>query len=182
VHDVNHADERCRAVGDRRGAAQHLDALDILEVQRGERGIERAAPRHAVHDEKKCIELTQSPKLGDGARRSGVAARCDRNAGGQRERVAQRGCPTRSEILLAEHFDRGRNVVGGLRESSGDDFDRRNARRRRLGLRLRSDDNDTEDLQRAREKYDSESQSTRHDCWRREGRGRSRASSIMNTS
>ena len=64
VYDVNHTDERRGAICHRCGAAKDLDAIDITEAHRRYRGIERATPRHIVHDQQKRVKLAQSPDLG----------------------------------------------------------------------------------------------------------------------
>ena len=65
MHDVNDADERRRAIGDRRGSAQNFDSLDVTKIERGERRIECAAPRDVVDHEQERVELAQAPEFRD---------------------------------------------------------------------------------------------------------------------
>jgi hypothetical protein len=86
---LDDTDEGGRAVHHGSGAAQHLDALDVAEVERRDRGIEGAAPRNAVDDEEVGIELAEGPTARGRPRRvrRRRPARCRRR--GELERAAQ---------------------------------------------------------------------------------------------
>ncbi len=105
MDDVHDADERGRAVHDGRGAAQHLDVVEVLDAQGGERGVEGAAPRHVVHDEQERVEFLQAPELGHGARRPAVAAGRDIRARDPRQRRAQVVGVARPRFVAADHGD-----------------------------------------------------------------------------
>ena len=61
VNDLDDADERGRAVHDRRRAAQHFDALDIGQIQRRQCRVEGTARRDAIDNKQEGIELAQAP-------------------------------------------------------------------------------------------------------------------------
>ena len=82
LHD---ADEGGRAEHHWRGALQHLDALDIVHVQRGDHRIEGAAPGHAIDDQQEGVELVQTPERGNGAGRTRVATRRRLDAWNERQ-------------------------------------------------------------------------------------------------
>src|SRR5947207_1497346 len=119
MHDVDDANERRRAIGDRRWSSQNLDALDVAHAHARNRWIEGTAPRYSVDDEQKRVEFAQSPKLGYSARRPCIAAWRDRDAGGQCESILQRLDPARSQVAAAYDFDRGGAIVRCLWPARG---------------------------------------------------------------
>ena len=125
VNDVNDADEGRGAVHHRSRTAENLDAIDILHAQRGEIGVECAAPRHAINDEQKCVELAQSPYLGHAAGRTGVAAGCNRDSSDQRQRRLQIVGVARADVVAIDDRHRrrdDRHILGHLRRRDFNDF------------------------------------------------------------
>ena len=158
VHHVDDADERRRAIRDRRRSAKNLDAFDVAQAQGCERGIERAAPRDTVDDEEERVEFTETPELRDGAGRTGVAPRGDGHAGGKRQRILQRRHATCPQIVAADDLDGGGHVVRRLGNSCGDDFDRRDPDGRFWWRSLRGA------LRRARGEAQTANENARQEC------------------
>src|SRR5262249_55497092 len=77
VNDMDDADKRRGAVGDRRRSAQDLDALDIAQVQRRQRRVEGAAPRDVIDHQQERVELAQAPEFGNRAGWTDIRALSD---------------------------------------------------------------------------------------------------------
>src|SRR5439155_20513629 len=105
MNHVDHADKRRRAVHDRRGSAEDLDAIDIAEVEGRQIRIERAAPWDAVYDEQKRVELAKPPQLRHAAGGPGVAARGDRHAGHRPQRALQVARVARAQVIAVDDRD-----------------------------------------------------------------------------
>jgi hypothetical protein len=123
VHDLDDADERRRTVHDGRRAAQHLDAVEVVHVERGERGVEGAAPGHSVDDEQERVELLEAPELGNAGGRAVVAAGGDVDAGRECQSTPQVGRAAVLEFLPRDDLDRGGHLVGRLLDAGGGDLD-----------------------------------------------------------
>ena len=104
MDDVNDADERRCAIGDRRGSTHDLDSLDVTQIQCGQRRIECAAPRDVVDHEQERVELAQAPELRYRTSRSRIATGCHFHACGERERVSNVGCPDGAERVAIDDF------------------------------------------------------------------------------
>lgn len=124
VDHVDHADEARRAVAHGRGALEHFDALDVRDVERRERGRERAAPRNAVDDEQERIELAQAPECGHRRGRTAVAAGRDVDACDERERGSKIVRATRLQLVAGDDRDRRGGVAQRNRDLRSRDFDR----------------------------------------------------------
>ncbi len=81
VQDLDDPDEGGGAIHHRRRAFQHLDALDVIEVEGRNHRIEGAAPGDAIDDQEEGVELVQTPEGGDSAGGSRIAARRRLDAG-----------------------------------------------------------------------------------------------------
>ena len=73
MHHVNHTNEGCRTVRDRRRTAHDFNAFDVAQTERRNIRIQCAAPGYAVDDQQKRIELAETPEFGDRARGGGVS-------------------------------------------------------------------------------------------------------------
>ena len=115
VDHLDHADEGGRAVEHGRGALEHLDPLDVVEVEVRNGRVERAAERHAVDHQQKGVELVQPPERRNGAGRAGVAAGGRFDARRQWPGRPQIGHAAGAQVVAGEDGD----VVGTLSAGSG---------------------------------------------------------------
>ena len=111
MDDVDHADERGRSEHDGRGAPKDFNAFEIVEIERAQSRVERAAPWHIVHDEQKGIKFLEAPEFRHGARRPVVAAWRDVNASRQRERTQEISDTAVPQLVAADDLDGHRYFV-----------------------------------------------------------------------
>src|SRR6185312_2830470 len=98
---LNNPDKRGRTIHHWRGAAEHLNSVDVAQVQCRQRGIESSAPWHAIDNQQKSVELFQSPEIRNGTRGSRVSSGRDLNAGCERKRAAKVCGAARSQFVSA---------------------------------------------------------------------------------
>ena len=121
VDDLDHANERRRAIGDGCRAAHDLDALDVVQVERGDRRVECPAPRYPIDNKQKGVELVQTPERGDSAGGSCVATRRRFDAGNQRNDTAQIGDASGQKLGAIDDRDEGRYLVVWFLDTGGGD-------------------------------------------------------------
>src|SRR5260221_5042353 len=119
VHDMDDADKRSGAIGDRGWAAHHFNTFDVIQVERRQGGIEGAAPGHAVHHKEECVKLFQSPEIRHGAGWTGISTGCDLHASGKGKRAAQVVVAAISQLVAVADFERGGNIQRVFSQASG---------------------------------------------------------------
>ena len=135
VDDLDHADKGVLAQRHGGGALQHLDTVDIVEVEGRDRRVERAAPGHAVHYQQKGVKLVQAPEARHRAGGPCVAAGRRLDARDQGHCGAQVVRAAVGEILPAHPRDHGGDPLF-LHRNAGRGNDDGGERVRRL-IRLR---------------------------------------------
>src|SRR5437867_5346331 len=171
VDHVDDAHERGGAVHDGSGAAQDLDPIHVRQVERGERRIEGAARRDAVHGKEEGVELLQTPEFWHVAGGAAVAARGDVDARDERQGAPEVVRPPPQKLLPTDdrHRDGGRRRL--FRDARGGDLDAllEGGRLRSLCRLLREDIQGVEGGQRQAERKEEPQAMERKvflDAWR----------------